>query len=876
MNKRFIVLLMIFVGGSIFMAKSEKVLSWRKATKSVEVEMTEGKLIVTPMNENAIRIQYLRSNVSTLPEYVFLEQDRTVPYQVNETGGMLEVMTSELRACVDKQQGNIIFKDASGCVLLSEQVAGRTMYSTDLQEEYSYGIQQKFESPADEYLYGTGQFQDGYLNIRGLTRRLTQLNTQISIPFILSNKGYGLLWHNYGLTYFNPADNKVSLKKMQQEGISKTVDVTTTEGTKREVRTANLFEGILQIEQPGTYSLMLDVGQRMARKHNIRIDGEQIVEVNNIWLPRTTSFLIDLEAGKHEILVEGEAGDKPELFYRKVTDETVFRSPVADCIDYTVFSGYGDEVISSYRTLSGNAPMMPRWVLGYIHCRERFKTQDELLDISKEFRKRKLPLDLVVQDWLYWGRYGWNAMKFDEQNYPDPARMVADLHQMNMRLMISVWSKINKASDVGKGAEKEGYYIPGTEWIDFFNEDAAGYYWYNFSENLLKPYGVDAWWQDATEPENDDLQGRRVNRNKWSGEKVRNIYPLLVNKTVYEGSRKDASGKRTMILTRSGFSGIQRYAAATWSGDVGNDWETFRRQITGGLNYMASGLPWWTYDAGGFFRPGEGQYTDRAFHERFLRWFQVATFLPLQRVHGYQTDTEFWKYGDEVVSIANRYLNFRYRMLPYIYSESAAITFRGSTLMRPFVMDFAQDEKAMECKYSYLFGPSLLVAPVVEPDVTSLPVYLPKPTQGWYDFWTGKKYKGGETVDVPVSVEKIPLFVKVGSIIPLGEPKQHTEENPDDTWEIRIYPGADAHYTIYEDEGTNYNYEQGKYSTYDLSWDDKNQLLTISDRNGSFDGMVVKRKLNIVKVGVGKGIGFKEGKIDKKVSYSGKSMQIYF
>ena len=378
MNKRFIVLLMIFVGGSIFMAKSEKVLSWRKATKSVEVEMTEGKLIVTPMNENAIRIQYLRSNVSTLPEYVFLEQDRTVPYQVNETGGMLEVMTSELRACVDKQQGNIIFKDASGCVLLSEQVAGRTMYSTDLQEEYSYGIQQKFESPADEYLYGTGQFQDGYLNIRGLTRRLTQLNTQISIPFILSNKGYGLLWHNYGLTYFNPADNKVSLKKMQQEGISKTVDVTTTEGTKREVRTANLFEGILQIEQPGTYSLMLDVGQRMARKHNIRIDGEQIVEVNNIWLPRTTSFLIDLEAGKHEILVEGEAGDKPELFYRKVTDETVFRSPVADCIDYTVFSGYGDEVISSYRTLSGNAPMMPRWVLGYIHCRERFKTQDEL------------------------------------------------------------------------------------------------------------------------------------------------------------------------------------------------------------------------------------------------------------------------------------------------------------------------------------------------------------------------------------------------------------------------------------------------------------------------------------------------------------------
>ena len=872
---RLCVMFAVLVCGFYNIIKAEEVLSWKRMDKHVEINMSEGKLVLIPMSNNAIRVQYIRGNADLLPEYIFLEQKNEILFQVSEQSDILEVSTSKLHACIDRQKGNIVFKDAFGNVLLAEAVDGRSMHVVELQETYSYAIQQKFISPSDEYLYGTGQFQDGYLNIRGLSRRLTQLNTQISVPFIMSNKGYGLLWHNYGLTYFNPADNKVKLQKFMQAGDSKKVDVTTTEGTKRELRIDNLFRGTLQIEQGGTYAILLDVGQRMARKHKVRIDGKQFVEMNNIWLPRTTSFLVELEAGTHDIVVEGESKDKPEIFFRKVTDETVFRSPVADCIDYTVFSGYGDEVISSYRALSGHAPMMPRWALGYIHCRERFKTQKELLDISKEFRKRKLPMDLVVQDWQYWGKYGWNAMKFDERNYPDPARMVNDLHQMNMRLMISVWSKIKRTSDVGKGAEIGGHFIPGTEWIDFFNEESAQYYWSNFSKNLLKPYGIDAWWQDATEPENDDLQNRWVNHNKWPGERVRNIYPLLVNKTVYEGIRKDSPNKRTMILTRSGFSGLQRYAAATWSGDVGNDWETFRRQIVGGLGYMASGLPWWTYDAGGFFRPGKGQYKDETFHERFLRWFQVATFLPLQRVHGYQTNTEFWNYGNDVVRIAKQYLLFRYRMLPYIYSEAAAITFKGSTLMRPFVMDFPNDKHALECKYSYMFGPSLLVAPVVEPGVATWAVYLPDNQNGWYDFWTGKKYEGKQTVEVSVTAEKIPLFVKAGAIIPLGEPKQHTEEKIDDTWEIRIYPGADVNYTVYEDEGTNYNYERGEYSTFDLSWNDKKNVLTISDRNGSFNGLVKERRLNIVKVTANKGLGFEESRVDKKIKYVGKQIQIY-
>lgn len=863
--------LMSFLTANVSAAK---IINWSRTSESVKIQFHDGTMMLTPQKDNAMRVRFYRGNVNELPEYVYVSQSDEVSLHVTDKTSYLEVALPEIIACVDKENGYIVFKEKTGKVILSEKPDGRLIYSTDLGEEKTYFIEQKFESPQDEYLFGTGQFQDGYLNIRGLSRRLAQQNTQISVPFILSSKGYGLLWHNYGLTYFNPADSKVTLKRNDGETDTQVVNVTSTEGTKKEIRNLNLFTGSFEVPHSGNYAILLDVGSRMARKHNIKIDGRQVTEVNNIWLPSTTSLILNLEAGRHSVVVESEKNDKPELFFKAVEDETVFRSPVSDCLDYTVFSGYGDEVISSYRSLSGPAPMMPKWALGYIHCRERFKSQDELLGVAEEFRKRELPVDLIVQDWQYWGKYGWNAMQFDEKDYPNPAKMVSDLHDMDMRLMLSVWSKIDNNSTLGKEFQKKKYYIDNTTWVDFFNPDAAAFYWSNFSNNLLSK-GIDAWWQDATEPENDDLQGRMVNGNTLNGNRVRNIYPLMVCKTVYEGCRTDQPEKRTMILTRSGFSGLQRYAAATWSGDVGNDWETLRRQIAAGLNYMAAGLPWWTYDAGGFFRPGNGQYTSKDYQERFLRWFQAATFLPLQRVHGYQTDTEFWNYGKDVTAIARQYLDFRYRMLPYIYSEAAAVTFRGSTLMRPFVMDFADDSKALECRHSYMFGPSLLVAPVVYPGLKEASVYLPGNGTGWYDFWSGKKFNGGNTVSIPVSLEKIPLFVKEGSIIPLGEPKQHTGEKKDDVWEIRIYPGKNARYTVYEDEGTNYNYEKGQYSTFDLIWDDNSQTLTLSDRKGSFTNMVEQRKLRIVKVSSRKGTGMKvSGRADKTITYKGNQMVV--
>jgi alpha-D-xyloside xylohydrolase len=416
---------------------------------------------------------------------------------------------------------------------------------------------------------------------------------------------------------------------------------------------------------------------------------------------------------------------------------------------------------------------------------------------------------------------------------------------MNVKLMVSVWSKIDPGTEVGKQFAAKGYYIPGTQWVDFFNPAAASLYWKNFSERMLS-LGIDAWWQDATEPENDDLDGRSTFAGP--GDKVRLLYPLFVNKTVYEGQRKDAPTKRVFILSRSAFLGQQRYASATWSGDIGSSWESLKRQITAGLGYTASGLPYWTTDAGGFFRPGPGQYTDAAYQERFLRWFQFATFSPLQRVHGFQTDTEPWRYGDQVESGVRRYLDLRQQLLPYIYSQAAAVTFQGSTLMRPLVMDFAHDDQALAQKYEYMFGPAFLVSPVLESGAVRWPVYAPATLGGWYNFWTGSQVTPGTTTEIDAPLERMPVLVRAGSIVPIGPVEQYAGEKPPNDLEIRVYPGADGDFSLYEDEGTNYNYEKGQRSTIHFHWNDRRRELSIGPRDGQFSGMLQSRQFKIVAV----------------------------
>ena len=701
---------------------------------AAQTPFSEGRLTVTPLSRNAVRIQYAKGDIkSELPEWIYVKQQ---PFKERQ----------DISVAIDAQQQVVKVCNAQGLPVFT---------ATNHQFKDSEATL-SFVSPDDEFLYGLGQFQDGYSNVRGLSRRLTQVNTQISIPMLISSKGYGILWNNYGLTEFNPCSQSVSLKKSEGKGKTEEVDVTSTEGNKKEVRERHIFEAAIDVAETGDYTLLLDVGQKMARRHNLCIDGKTVIEMQNLWLPPTASAIVHIEAGRHLLTAELTKDDQPTLYYNKVGNQTTFRSPVANAVDYTVFVGTPDEIIASYRELTGPCPLMPEWALGYIHCRERFHSSDEILQTARRFRDEQMPLSVIVQDWQYWGKYGWNSMQFDEEFYPDPKALTDSLHQMDVRLMVSVWSKIDKNSEVGRQMERDHYYIPETDWIDFFNPEAAAAYWKNFRERLV-PLGIDAWWQDATEPENDDLAGRRVNNGRWSGEQVRNVYPLLVNKTVYEGLKE--AGKEPVILTRCGFPGIQRYGSAMWSGDVGNDWETFRRQITAGLGMQAAGIPWWTYDAGGFFRPMD-QYTNQDYIERMLRWIETSVYLPLMRVHGYMSNTEPWNYGEEAKAIITSCLKERERLLPYIRKCAERVSTEGYTMMRPLVFDFANDPEALKQKYEYMFGPELLISPVTEAGVSEWQTYLPKNEGGWRDYRTGQHYEGGQTVTTKVDKAHIPVFVR--------------------------------------------------------------------------------------------------------------------
>ena len=742
------------------------------APKEVRIPTEEGVLVLQPLLDNALRVRLEPADFKPLPELVYTEDAATPKYAVTRKGGIVEVQMAKMS--VRYENGNLTFYDAEGNVLLQED--GHKLEKTTVQGEPAHAATQRFLSPEDEFLFGTGQFQDGFLNIRGVTRRLTQVNTQIALPFILSSKGYALLWNNYGLTDFNPADHSIPLVADDEDGRTETVNATGTSGNRQEQRRFHAFTGALDIPEDGTYALLLDVGQKMARRHYLAIDGKPAVDVANTWLPPTTSVVMTLTAGVHSIDVEGVRGDAPILFWRKVDETTTFHSPVAKALDYTVFAGSADEAISAYRTLTGPVPEMPEWMFGYIHCRERYHSQAEILENAREFKARGLPLDVIVQDWQWWGPTGWNSMEFDRENYPDPKALTDSLHAMDTRFMISVWSKVDKASALGKRLEESGCYIDGTDWIDFFDPDAAAFYARNFVDSLAIPYGIDAWWFDATEPENDDLAGRRVGKDKVPGEWYRNVYPLMVNRTMYEALRQGSgttlrqgsgttlrqnsgTSESTVILNRSAFPGAQRYGVVTWSGDVGNDFGTLRRQIAGGLGQMASGLPWWTFDAGGFFRP-QDQYTSAEYQERLVRWIQAATFLPFMRVHGYMSDTEPWHYAPETQGIVAKYMNLRKQLQPYILECAKRVSNEGYTLMRPLVFDFPHDPEALRQDDEFMFGPDDLVHPVTAPGVTSWRTYLPATEGGWKDFWTGQLYEGGQYVETDVDLETIPVFVR--------------------------------------------------------------------------------------------------------------------
>jgi alpha-D-xyloside xylohydrolase len=488
-----------------------------------------------------------------------------------------------------------------------------------------------------------------------------------------------------------------------------------------------------------------------------------------------------------------------------------------------------------------------------------------------EFRRRQIPLDLIVQDWQYWGSHGWGAYEWDTAKYPDPAKLIASLHDQNVRFMISVWS--NPRGKAGADLKAHNFSFPGTDrndWVDPFNPAARELRWKYLNEAFFSA-GTDAWWQDATEPGDDgnSMAGHPVFFG--SGDLYRNAYPLFASQTVYEGQRQASPDKRVVPLPRSAYPGQQRYATALWSGDISGNWDAFRRQIPAGLNVSVAGLPYWTTDAGGFFRPRD-QYQSEDYADLLVRWFQFSTFCPVQRIHGYQSETEFWKFPRAEQTLV-AYDRLRHRLLPYTYSTAWRVTHEHYTIMRSLVMDFRGDPVAADISDEYMFGPAFLVCPVTQPKATSRDVYLP--AAGWVNFWTGETMPAGKRANVAALQDQIPLFVRAGSILPLGPDVQYAREKPADQPELRVYRGADGSFTLYEDEGDSYRYEQGAYATIPLRWNEAHKTLTIGDRAGEFPGMLQERTFRVVWVRSGKGAGaLAEKDADMEVRYAGKAVEV--
>ena len=470
--------------------------SFTRGKGTVDISISSGTLRISSLTDNSFRIRFFK-DTADLPELVFVNKVPAPDFKINDSPSKLEIKGQKIVVIVDKQSGKLSFADNTGKVFLSETAGSRKLVPGTVMDVPCYTAEQSFESPADESIFGLGQFQDGHYNLKSVTRRLTQVNSQIAIPFIYSSKGYGLLWHQYGLTDFNPADNFIKLEKQQQPtpAGNQAADVTTTAGTRRVAQSQSIYTGTFNVPEDGEYSIFMELGD-MGNRHYVLIDGKPCLDQSNMWLPPTASALVKLTKGEHQVQLNCKANNTPELSWKLLNNTTVFRSPNAKMLDYVVFSGSADDVIGSYRNLSGSVPMFPEWAYGFWQCRERYTSGTHLVETVKEFRKRNLPMDVIVQDWQYWGKYGWGVPKFDETNYPNPEGFIKELHDLNAHFSVSVWENLSKDSEIGKGYVAKNLFIPNSVWVDVLNPLGRETHWNALNENLFSK-GVDSWWMDA-------------------------------------------------------------------------------------------------------------------------------------------------------------------------------------------------------------------------------------------------------------------------------------------------------------------------------------------------------------------------------------------
>ncbi|EFV29555.1 DUF5110 domain-containing protein [Bacteroides eggerthii] len=731
--------------------------------------------------------------------------------------GCIVMKSQTLTVILNPQTGIITYAKPNGDALLIEQENVKAFTPVNDAGRSTYSVYQGFTTSKEEGLYGLGQLQNGQMMQRGMTKHLVQGNVEDVSPFFQSTKGYGVFWDNYSGT---------------------------------------------------TYT-----------------DNEQ---------------------------------------------ETSFCSEVGDCIDYYfMYGGSADGVIAEVRALTGDVPMMPLWSYGFMQSKERYKSQEETVGVVKKYRELGIPLDCIIQDWQYWGHnYLWNAMDFQNPAFSRPKDMIDEVHALNARMMISIWSSFGPATKPYRALDKEGLlfdietwpqsgvdgwppnleYPSGVRVYDAYSPKARDIYWEHLNKGIFQ-LGMDGWWMDSTEPDHFNHKESDFDRQTGLGSyrSVRNAYPLVSVGGVSDHQRALTQDKRVIILTRSGFLGQQRYGSNVWSGDVQSSWDMFRKQITAGLNFSLTGMPHWNSDLGGFFAGsyntswGDNSATrNPMYQELYVRWLQFGVFCPMMRSHGADVPREFYWYGKKGEPIYDALVDavkLRYTLLPYIYSTSWDVTHNRSTFMRALFMDFVNDKQTWNVNDEYMFGKAFLVAPVLHAQYTpevqqktleenegwnrdskksaktpiltdfthskNMEVYLPAGTR-WYNFWTNEAIEGGQKLVISTTLNRIPLFVRAGSIVPCGPDVQYTGEKKWDNLTLCVYPGENGNFTLYEDEGDNYNYENGAYTEIPMNWDNASRILTIGARKGEYNGMLQKRQF-IVKAIDGN---------SKTVTYTGKKIRV--
>jgi len=866
------------------------------------------------INDNIIRVTSSpEKNIAQWKSLVVTATPGTSKWEVKEAEGKLILATASLKATINIVTGTVSFTDLAGNTLVAERdINGRSISPVLLEGEPMYSVKQTFEMAADDAYYGLGQHQDDVWNYKGKQVIFFQNNTEVAVPFLVSVKNYGILWDNYSYSKagdVRPYQTLSALKLFDKNKVEGWLTASYAndrsqpnniafEKAESDIDYPFLNDSKLKLPKEfavdkGMVTWQGSVASNANGIHQFKfayagyiklyIDGKLLLDKwRQAWNPGTglADFLFE-KGKKYPIKIEwipdgGEsylaAGFLPPAAEQDKNTFT-FDSEAGSEVDYYFVHGKNiDEVIHGYRQLTGKATIVPKWAMGFWQSRERYKTQYELLDVVAEFRRRKIPLDNIVLDWNYWKEDDWGSQEFDAARFPNPDSMIDVLHKKyKTQIMISVWPKFYEGITAFKQFDAKGWLYkrtiaePHKDWVgkgyvstfyDVFNEDARKGFWKLIHDKIYVK-GIDAWWMDASEP--DILSNSSVIERKkqmsptalGTAAAYLNAYPLQNAKGIYEGQRSVDADKRVFLLTRSGFAGSQRYGATIWSGDIASRWEDMRTQISAGLNFSISGLPYWTMDIGGFSvekryeKPNE---TDLAeWRELQTRWFQFGTFVPLFRAHGQFPFREIYNIAPDTHPAYQSMLYYnklRYRLMPYIYSLAGHAYHHDYTIMRGLVMDFGKDAAVQNIGDQFMFGSSLLISPVYTYKATSRSLYLPA-GQGWYDLYTGKYWNGGQKITVDAPYERTPVFVKAGSIIPTGPEIQFTAEKPADPIILYVYAGTDASFTLYEDENGNYNYEKGAFTEIPISYNEQAGSITIGERKGSFTGMIKKRNFKI-------------------------------